>query len=1343
MERSRSIRGAFAICALNLTLSLASPARTLYVDDDGPADFSTIQAAIDAAVDGDTVVIQPGTYTGDGNRDIDFKGKAITVRGTDPNDWEVVRRTIVDCQGTEEEPHRGFLLTTGEGPDSMLAGVTITGGYAPKISLEVFKEFVGGGICCNQSSPVIHRCIVSGNFAYHGGGGLFAYNGDPTIRHCQFRSNGNPLVGAGGLELWGGRPVVTHCLITDNYGDSCGGVYFRYVSTLVLEDCLIARNECSSYGAGVHLSGEADAKILNCTIIGNRDQGGASGAGLYIINNSQEIRLANSIVWGNSCRGRRTQQAQVSLSFKDRVDYCCIEGWDGRLAGVGSFGDNPLLTRDAYLCPGSPCIDAGDPDSAGLSAARDIDAEPRVRGARVDIGCDEFTDVDGDDLADVWERRYFADLASAAGTDNPDGDPWNNKSEYIRSSNPLHPPTAYYVDPVAGNDDWDGLAILWDGSHGPKATIRAAMDQAQAHDLDRIVLAPGVYEGEGNVNIDFGGKEVAVHSVDPNDPAVVAATIIDCNGIHPLTIDPYTLAKSTADRRAFVLRSGEGAEASIEGLTIINGSATGSGGAVLCEWSSPRIVNCIFRNNESAASGGAICLCNGNPAVERCTLEENRAGYGGAIAGYSLDGHTRVVNCLIWANLAVTSGGGLSCSSGAQVVGCLIAANEAQGRTSWGRSVVGGGGVMLGGDGAVLANCTISGNIAMSGSGLATGCTDTTQGVATLYNCIVWGNSNSGPAESQIAFSGCCPMCRRSSVPVAIRACRSCIQIPDELSMGRYGIPVTYIEDANCTHADPHFVSPETGDYRLSADSPCVDAPSGSWPVPLPATDLAGMARLVDFDGDGVAQPDMGAYEASPSDDMFLIPSSRSVRFHAYDSAPSPPAQTLVIRNSGSGSLQWTIDCDCPWLAVSPASGQAGTEVTLRAGGAGLPPGTYDCRLLAQSPVAVNSPLVIPVELQIGRTLRVPEDYPTVQAAVDVAESGDMIVLADGTYAGLGNQDITVPAINLWICSEHGPQDCLIDCNAADEEICSGFLMNEGGSDVVFEGLTLKGTGYGFQIRAGRLRLVDCHATGYKFGCDAAASRVTIEACRFSDGGTAINAAGCDVRVLDSVVTYNAVGMDLQFSQVVASATEVSQSTERAMRVNSCFDPVFDDCLIVGNGNGARNNEPLDFRDTQPTIRNCTFVGNLSWWSRYMDSLRPPPISRGGRIVNSIFWDNGHAADGLLWQCDVEFSDVQGGWPGEGNLDADPLFVSGGYRDTSASRSSGNAWIDGNYHLKSQTGRWDAVSESWVIDDVTSPCIDAGDPNSPVGDEPGPNGGRINMGAYGGTAEASKSSSGQ
>jgi hypothetical protein len=112
----------------------------------------------------------------------------------------------------------------------------------------------------------------------------------------------------------------------------------------------------------------------------------------------------------------------------------------------------------------------------------------------------------------------------------------------------------------------------------------------------------------------------------------------------------------------------------------------------------------------------------------------------------------------------------------------------------------------------------------------------------------------------------------------------------------------------------------------------------------------------------------------------------------------------------------------------------------------------------------------------------------------------------------------------------------------------------------------------------------------------------------------------------------------------------------------------------------------------------------------------------------------------------VDYSDIQGGWPGEGNIDSDPCFADPGHwadandPNVAVEPNDPNAvWVDGDYHLKSQAGRWDPNSGTWVQDDVTSPCIDTGDPNSPIGHEPFPNGGIINMGAYGGTAQASKS----
>lgn len=161
---------------------------------------------------------------------------------------------------------------------------------------------------------------------------------------------------------------------------------------------------------------------------------------------------------------------------------------------------------------------------------------------------------------------------------------------------------------------------------------------------------------------------------------------------------------------------------------------------------------------------------------------------------------------------------------------------------------------------------------------------------------------------------------------------------------------------------------------------------------------------------------------------------------------------------------------------------------------------------------------------------------------------------------------------------------------------------------------------------------------------------------------------------------------------------------------------------------------------------NCTFAQN---WAARGTTIASDLFSVGKprEITNSILWDQ---PDQISSKPDtvisIANSNVRGGWPGEGNIDTDPCFADSGYwadaNDPSvivAPTDADAVWVDGDYHLMSQAGRWDPISASWVSDDVTSPCIDASDPMSPIGHEPFPNGGRINMGAYGGTPQASKS----
>jgi hypothetical protein len=203
--------------------------------------------------------------------------------------------------------------------------------------------------------------------------------------------------------------------------------------------------------------------------------------------------------------------------------------------------------------------------------------------------------------------------------------------------------------------------------------------------------------------------------------------------------------------------------------------------------------------------------------------------------------------------------------------------------------------------------------------------------------------------------------------------------------------------------------------------------------------------------------------------------------------------------------------------------------------------------------------------------------------------------------------------------------------------------------------------------------------------------------------------------------------------------------------------PIVRNCMFIGNlaekGAGIWNILSL------PTLANCTFVANSADSGNAVGC--GPAVHRQRskvKLSNCILWDGGDE----IWSNNdssitVSYSDVQGGrmavydpcdgliW-GEGNIDADPLFADPGYwgdvndlKIVVEPNDPNAVWVDGDYHVKSQAGRWDPNSQSWVQDDVTSPCVDAGYQSTPIGYEPFPNGGVINMGAYGGTVEASRS----
>jgi len=181
---------------------------------------------------------------------------------------------------------------------------------------------------------------------------------------------------------------------------------------------------------------------------------------------------------------------------------------------------------------------------------------------------------------------------------------------------------------------------------------------------------------------------------------------------------------------------------------------------------------------------------------------------------------------------------------------------------------------------------------------------------------------------------------------------------------------------------------------------------------------------------------------------------------------------------------------------------------------------------------------------------------------------------------------------------------------------------------------------------------------------------------------------------------------------------------------------VITNCVFAGNRGDSRSGAIYSSNE-YTTIQNCTFSDNSCECDGSALNLR-----YGGKVSNCIFWGtNSPAIGNQFGEIVINYSNVEGGWPGEGNIDVDPFFASPGYWDQNGTPddNTDDFWVGGDYHLQSQAGRWDPVSKDWVIDEVTSPCIDAGDPLTPVMYEPHPRGYFINMGAYGGTEKASKS----
>ncbi len=407
---------------------ITSGGEIITVDDDGSADFNNIQSAINGSQDGDTIIVEPGTYS----ENILFNNKAVTLTGRDPDDPNVVGSTIITVSS-------GYSVSfdSNEDSNSVLTGFTITGrgiycygGTSPTISKNVIQDCGNWGIFGQLSTFGVVKAapVISDNFILRNKGGVNSCDG-PIVNNVISENvyDVASSVGSGGLSFCEG--LISGNVISYNYSGYKGGACYECNGDIIdntiignsseiaggaLCNChgniynnIIAGNKCDLSGGGLF----GCINIYNNTIVGNfaGGKGGAiSQCPGYIKNNiiaynragttggiNGECNNSYNLMWvnqsGNYGDGAVMDSTEIIANpqfatngywdtngtITDQSDDSWIDGDYHLMSEAGRWDPNEQMwVKDSQT---SLCIDAGDPDTA-------LVAEFWPHGNRVNIG---------------------------------------------------------------------------------------------------------------------------------------------------------------------------------------------------------------------------------------------------------------------------------------------------------------------------------------------------------------------------------------------------------------------------------------------------------------------------------------------------------------------------------------------------------------------------------------------------------------------------------------------------------------------------------------------------------------------------------------------------------------------------------------------------------------------------------------------------------------------------------------------------------------------------------------------------------------------------------------------
>ncbi len=806
------------------------------------------------------------------------------------------------------------------------------------------------------------------------------------------------------------------------------------------------------------------------------------------------------------------------------------------------------------------------------------------------------------------------------------------------------------------------------------------------------------------------------------------------------------------------------------------------GGAIYSYYGNPVLINCEFIGNSAGDScgGGGMYNDYSNPTLINCTFIANTAEYygGGMINFWS---NPILTDCTFTDNFSPYRGGGMHNDSGSFkpiLTNCTFIRNRSDGD--------GGGMYGSSHNSPILTNCTFRGNSAEEcGGAICNGASGDGGGSPTINNCMFTGNRagenggavHNGPHSNTMLTR--CTFSDNSASNGNALACNSVYQkYPSDLEItnciiwdggneiwnnDNSTISITYSNiqsgwtGQGNIDIDPCFVEPGywepngvwiDGDYHLFTDSPCIDAGDPNYIAGPNETDLDGNPRVI------AGRIDMGVYEFQSNLILYVDTdatgandgSSWADAFNflqnalatAYYSDKIHVAHGTYKPDQGNG--------------ITPGDREATFQlingVTIKGGYAGFgtpDPNTRDIELyktiltgdLNGDDVEVNDPADLLYE-----PTRSENSYNVVTGS-----GTDETAILDGFTITGGNADGSYPNnCGGGMYNYRGSPtvaNCMLRSNAARSD--GGGVCNYGSykatprlTNCTFKRNSSRRCGGGMCNWDGEATLTNCTFIGNSTADDGGGiyisndSKLALTYCTFRGnlaGRSGGGIVGGDSTLNNCTFDWNLAGrfgggIYVIGRPTLTDCTFSGNSAGFGGGVASYFGPTLTNCRITGNAAVYYGGGLASFGYGSPRLTNCTFAGNSApnGTALACDSLPGEPQSQLV-LTNSILWDGGDE----IWNNDgstiiITYSDVQGGWLGEGNIDDAPLFVELGYWEANGTPYDANDdfWVEGDYHLLTD-----------------SPCIDTGEPNYIAGPNetdldgrPRIIGGRIDMGAY-------------